>query len=163
MKRTRFCVCALLLLAASILYGQPYPRFKVLAFYSHTVNKRIFIADDAIQFFKELTVGNGFVFDTTTNMDDLNDEKIKDYQLIMWINDFPHNAAQRTAFEKYMENGGGWLGFHVAGYNDKTTNWLWFVNFLGGAVFYNNNWPPLPAKLTIDDTTHPITKVLPNI
>ena len=53
------------------------------------------------------------------------------------------------------------MGFHVAGYNDKTTNWPWFVNFLGGAVFYKNNWPPLPAKLIIDDTTYSITKGLP--
>ena len=150
MKLARFCFCAsaFLLLTACTLYGQPYPRFKVLAFYSRTVEKaHVDFADAAIQFFKELTVGNGFVFDTTSNMEDLNDAKIKDYQLLMMINDFPHNKSQRDAFEKYMENGGGWLGFHVAGYNDKTTNWPWFVNFLGGAVFYNNNWPPLPAKL----------------
>jgi len=78
------------------------------------------------------------------------------------INDFPHNEAQRRAFEKYMENGGGWMGFHVAGYNDKTTNWPWFVNFLGGAVFYKNNWPPLPAKLIVEDTTYSITRGLPS-
>jgi type 1 glutamine amidotransferase len=60
-----------------------------------------------------------------------------------------------------MEHGGGWLGFHVAGYNDKTTNWPWFVDFMGGAVFYTNNWPPLPAKLLVDDPTHPVTKQLP--
>jgi uncharacterized protein len=142
--------------------AQKFPRFKVLAFYSHTVEKaHIDFADNAIQFFKELTVGNGFVFDTTSNMADLNDDKIKDYQLLMMINDFPHSQAQREAFSKYMENGGGWFGFHVAGYNDRTTNWPWFVNFLGGAVFYNNNWPPLPVKLFIDDTHHPITKGLP--
>ena len=165
MKRIGFCLCtfAFILVLASAVYGQPYPRFKVLAFYSHTVEKaHIDFADGAIQFFKELTVGNGFVFDTTSNMEDLNDAKIKDYQLLMMINDFPHNSAQRAAFEKYIENGGGWLGFHVAGYNDKTTNWPWFVNFLGGAVFYNNNWPPLPAKLIIDDTLHTITKGLPH-
>ena len=167
MKQARcfFCICALILLSTYTFYGQPYPRFKVLAFYSHTVEKaHIDFADAAIQFFKELTVGNGFVFDTTSNMEDLNDAKIKDYQLLMMINDFPHNTAQRDAFEKYMNNGGGWLGFHVAGYNDKTTNWPWFVNFLGGAVFYNNNWPPLPAKLTLDDTTAPHYKrITPNI
>src|SRR5260370_7661792 len=61
-----------------------------------------------------------------------------------------------------MENGGGWLGFHVAGYNDYTTKWSWFVDFMGGAVFYANNWPPLPAKLTVDDRTHPVTKQLPS-
>jgi uncharacterized protein len=164
MKQTRlyYCLCAMLLLTAA-LNAQPYPRFKVLAFYSTTVEKaHVDFANDAIQFFKELTVGNGFVFDTTSNMTDLNDEKIKDYQLLVWINDFPHNGAERAAFEKYMDNGGGWLGFHVAGYNDKTTKWPWFVNFLGGAVFYNNNWPPLPAKLTVDDTSHPVTKAIPS-
>jgi type 1 glutamine amidotransferase len=60
-----------------------------------------------------------------------------------------------------MEHGGGWIGYHVAGYNDKTTNWPWFVNFLGGAVFYTNNWPPLPAKLVVDDLSHPVTRGLP--
>ena len=90
MKHIRFCFCAciFMLLSASTLYGQ-YPRFKVLAFYSNTVEKaHIDFADDAIQFFKELTVGNGFVFDTTSNMEDLNDAKIRDYQLLMMINDF---------------------------------------------------------------------------
>jgi uncharacterized protein len=163
MKSNRLicCLCAILLYSSAST-AQPYPRFKVLAFYSTIVEKaHVDFSHDAIQFFKELTVGNGFEFDTTSNMDDLNDEKIKDYQLLMMINDFPHNDTQRAAFEKYMDNGGGWLGFHVAGYNDKTTKWPWFVNFLGGAVFYNNNWPPLPAKLTIDDTSHAVTKGLP--
>ncbi|HRI22014.1 MAG TPA: ThuA domain-containing protein, partial [Panacibacter sp.] len=118
-----FYTCAVLLMFSTLVYGQSYPRFKVLAFYSTTVEKaHIDFANDAIQFFKELTAGNGFVFDTTSNMEDLNDVKIKDYQLLMMINDFPHNQAQRSAFEKYMENGGGWFGFHVAGYNDRTTN-----------------------------------------
>jgi uncharacterized protein len=163
MKQTKwyFCLCVMLLFA-SAGSAQPYPRFKVLAFYSTTVEKaHVDFANDAIQFFKELTVGNGFVFDTTSNMADLNDEKIKDYQLLIWINDFPHNDMERAAFEKYMDNGGGWLGFHVAGYNDKTTQWPWFVNFLGGAVFYKNNWPPWPAKLTVDDPSHPVVRAIP--
>jgi hypothetical protein len=125
MKHISYCLCVLLLITASALYAQPYPRFKVLAFYSTIVEKaHVDFANDAIQFFKELTVGNGFVFDTTSNMEDLNDEKIKDYQLLMMINDFPTQQGTADAFEKYMDNGGGWFGFHVAGYNDKTTNGL---------------------------------------
>ena len=109
-----------------------------LAFYSIKVEKdHVDFANDAIEFFKDLTKGNGFVFDTTTNMEDLNEEKLKDYSIVLMLNDFPHTAAQREAFMKYMENGGGWLGFHVAGYNDKDTHWPWFVQFLGGAVFYS--------------------------
>jgi hypothetical protein len=88
-----------------------------LAFYSNTVEQaHIDFANGAIQFFRELTVGNGFVFDTTSNTEDLNDEKIKDYRLLMMINDFPHNEAAK-AFEVYGKRG-GWMGFHVA---DATT------------------------------------------
>ena len=60
-----------------------------------------------------------------------------------------------------MENGGAWLGFHAAAYNDGSTKWPWFVDFLGGGVFHRNNWPPQSAKLTIDDPSHPVTKAMP--
>jgi uncharacterized protein len=139
-----------------------FPRFKVLAFYSSKVEPdHVDFAVQAIQFFKELTSGNGFVFDTTSNMDDLNANKLKDYSIVLWLNDFPHTEAQREAFQKYMEGGGGWFGFHVAAYNDETTKWPWFLDFLGGGVFYRNNWPCMPAKLSLDDNKHPVTKGLP--
>jgi uncharacterized protein len=79
----------------------------------------------------------------------------------LWLNDFPKTAPQRSAFEHYMTHGGAWMGFHVAGYNDAYTKWPWFVNFFGGAVFYNNNWPPLPAAMIVDDRNNPVTKDLP--
>jgi type 1 glutamine amidotransferase len=79
----------------------------------------------------------------------------------VWLDDFPHTTQQRTAFEQYMEHGGGWLGFHIAAYNDASTRWPWFVRFLGGGVFHGNNWPPLPAMLTVDDRQHPMTHNLP--
>jgi len=49
-----------------------------------------------------------------------------------------------------MESGGAWLGFHVAAYNDKDSNWLWFVDFLGGGVFHTTVGA-VASKLTIDD------------
>ena len=61
-----------------------------------------------------------------------------------------------------MENGGGWLGFHSAAYNDRNTNWPWFVDFLGGGVFHYNNWPPQPVKLDVDNNSHPVTRNLPS-
>ncbi|MDP4209295.1 MAG: ThuA domain-containing protein [Bacteroidota bacterium] len=139
-----------------------FPRFKVLAFFNKRVEQaHVEFANDAIKFFKELTIGNGFVFDTTSSMADLNDAKLKDYQLVMMLNDFPHNKAQQESFQRYMENGGGWYGFHVAAYNDNGTNWPWLLDFLGGGVFYRNNWPPMPAKLVVDDPNHPVNKGLP--
>jgi type 1 glutamine amidotransferase len=163
MRRNYISLFAVLFLLLGINNAKAqFPRFKVLAFYSNHVEPahRQF-GRDAIKFFKDLTIGNGFVFDTTSNFNDLNEEKIKDYQLLMMINDFPHSDKQRAAFEKYIENGGGWMGFHVSAYNDKDTHWPWFVNFLGGAVFYTNNWPPMPAKIVVDDRQSPVTKGLP--
>jgi len=138
------------------------PRFKVLAFYSTAVESdHVDFAKDAIAFYTKMAVDKGFEFDTTQNWDKLSSENLKNYKVVIWLNDFPHTDAQKQDFEKYMKSGGAWIGFHVAGYNDQYTNWPWYVAFLGGAVFYNNNWPPLPAKLIVDDNTHPATKRLP--
>jgi type 1 glutamine amidotransferase len=91
----------------------------------------------------------------------MNAQRLAGVQVVMWLNESPGDARQRAAFESYMEKGGGWVGFHGAAYNDSSTNWPWFVNFLGGAVFYGNNWPPLPAWLTVDGGSHPVTQHLP--
>jgi YVTN family beta-propeller protein len=136
--------------------------FRVLAFYSTKVEPdHVLFAEGALKFFSDLSAKNNFTFDSTTNWDDMNDFNLRKYQVVVWLNDEPSKAEQRRAFQEYIENGGAWLGFHVAAYNDKDSNWPWFVDFLGGGVFHINSWPPLPAKLTVDDRSHPVTKHLP--
>jgi len=150
----------MLILVTTIIHAQT-PKFRVLALFSTNVeNDHVDFAFDAIKFYGKLAIEKGFAFDTTSRWENLNDDNLKNYQVVVWLNEFPHNQQQRSAFEKFMANGGAWLGFHVSGYNDKYTKWPWFVDFLG-AVFYNNNWPPLPAKMVVDDNTHPATKSLP--
>jgi type 1 glutamine amidotransferase len=161
-KITLLFIALIILSAHEQTASAQFPRFKALAFYSKSVESdHVAFAMEAISFFKDLTKGDGFVFDTTSNMNTLTGTRLKDYSVLIMLNDFPHNDAQREGFRKYMENGGGWLGFHVAAYNDKETNWPWFVDFLGGGVFYRNNWPPMPAKLVIDDPKNEVTKGLP--
>lgn len=140
----------------------PQPALRVLAFYTAKGEPdHIAFAEQALPFFSELAKKNSIYFEPTTRWEDLNDEKLKDFQLVLWINDFPTKPGQRTAFENYMKRGGAWLGFHVSAYNDESTRWPWFVDFLGGGVFYGNNWPPLPAKLMVDHRSHPATRHLP--
>jgi len=136
--------------------------FKVLAFYSTKVEPdHVLFAEGALKFFSDLSAKNNFTFDSTSNWDDMNDFNLGKYQVVVWLNDAPSKAGQRRAFQEYIENGGAWLGFHVAAYNDIDSNWPWFVDFLGGGVFHINSWPPLPATLTVDDRSHPVTKHLP--
>jgi uncharacterized protein len=157
----------LLLLVLAILLAAPagaaqQPRFKVLAFYSTSVEPdHVLFAEDALKFFTACAARDGFTFDATTNWENLNDAYLKAYQLVVWLDDSPTDGERRRAFQRYMENGGRWLGFHAAGYNDKDTDWPWFVDFMGSAVFHINNWPPLPARLVVDDRTHPLAAGIP--
>jgi uncharacterized protein len=138
------------------------PRPKVLILYSLNVeNDHVLFALDALRFFADLGRKNNLDVQATTNAAELNEENLKQYKLLIWLNDFPHNQAEREAFEHYMTGGGAWLGFHVAAYNDKTTKWPWFLSFIGGGVFDANSWPPLPAKVIVDDTASPVTQGLP--
>ena len=140
-----------------------FPRFRVLIHHNRNVETaHQQFAEDGIRFFSEMTIGDGLVVDVTDRIEDFNDEKLRTYHIVISLNDNPgHTPEQRAAFERYMEGGGAWLGFHSAGYNDSRTQWQWFVDFLGGAVFHRNNWPPQSAKLIIDDTSHPVTKGMP--
>jgi type 1 glutamine amidotransferase len=147
---------------SSFVRAQQSVVFRVLAFYSETVEQdHVDFAHQAIPFFQSAGQRDHFEFVSTTNWDDMNAANLAHYQLVLWLDDFPHTPQQRAAFEQYMTHGGGWLGFHIAAYNDSDTHWPWFVDFLGGSVFYGNNWPPLPATLTVDDKTHPIAKDIP--
>ena len=151
-----------LLLSAQMVMGQS-PRFRTLVFYSTTVEgDHVQFAKDALAFFSSIAVKDQFEFIETRNWADLNESNLKKYQLVVWLNDSPRNPEQRLAFQRYMEGGGAWLAFHASGYNDENTGWPWFVEFLGGAVFSINSWPPLPAKLVIDERTHPVTANLPD-
>lgn len=161
-----FTACTLLTYA-QVPEGYPAnyakaPRFKALVYYTqHAEEAHVQFAEQATTFFKKLNYGDGFVLDITTDFSKYPYEKLKEYNVIIMLNTSPNTKAERDAFEQYMENGGGWVGFHAAAYNDKNTHWPWFVKFLGGGVFYCNNWPPQPALVEVDNEEHPVTKNLP--
>lgn len=161
-----FTACTLLTYA-QVPEGYPAnyakaPRFKALIYYTqHAEEAHVQFAEQATTFFKKLNYGDGFVLDITTDFSKYPYEKLKEYNVIIMLNTSPNTKAERDAFEQYMENGGGWIGFHAAAYNDKNTHWPWFVKFLGGGVFYCNNWPPQPVLVEIDNEEHPVTKNLP--
>src|SRR5579862_3251266 len=80
--------------------------FRVLAFYTAKGEPdHIAFAEQALPFFVELAKKKKFYFESTTRWEDLNAEKLKGFQLILWINDFPTKAEQRAAFEEYMKHG----------------------------------------------------------
>lgn len=165
--RTKALVAALLLSMGAFAQEYPAnyasaPRFKALIYYSTGVEEahREF-AEQALKFFHKLSYGEGFLYDITKDLSQYTDEQLAEYDIQIWLNNAVHSEKERKAFEKYMEQGGGWMGFHAAAYNDKNTRWPWYVQFLGGGVFYCNNWPPQPVLVEVDTDEHSVTRSLP--
>lgn len=173
MKKTLrlIIIAAIVLLAAGCGTSKPARqanyagnrvRFKALVYYTEYAEEaHVQFAQQTIGFFRKLTVGDGFRTDVTTDLSDYTLEQLMEYSVIISANTTPQSKKERELFEKYMENGGGWVGFHAAAYNDRNTNWPWFLKFIGGGVFKCNNWPPQPALVEVDDSRHPVTRNLP--
>ena len=162
MRRYLCMLCCWLVVALAAAEGSCQQKpFRVLAFYStHVEQDHVDFATQAISFYQAMAKRDRFDFETTTSWDDLNPDALKNYQVVLWLNEFPSTAAQRKAFEQFMEHGGAWMGFHVAGWMESRATWPWFADFLG-TQFSGNSWPPLPATLIVDDSHHPATKGLP--
>jgi uncharacterized protein len=68
---------------------------------------------------------------------------------------------QRQALQAYIENGGGFVGFHGSG-GDSKYDWTWYVNDLIGAQFIGHPMNPQfqQATLRVEDTSHPASSRL---
>ena len=140
------------------------PAFKVLAFYNGTWDAaHINWVKEANVKFPQIAAQNNFSYTSTTNWNLLNANDLAQYQAVMFLDDAPTGAAQRSAFQSYMANGGGYFGFHVSAFTDNANNWPWFYNtFLGSGTFKSNTWGPTTAVLKVEDRTHPSTLRLPD-
>jgi uncharacterized protein len=154
------CVLAALLGPPSLAAQQAAAaRPKVLAFFTSGGElDHVLFAQQAMRAFVTAEAG-GYAFAATSDWDALNAATLRDVRVVIWLNDMPHTAAQRLAFERYMEGGGGWLGFHVSGFGSNA--WPWFTEFMGGGRFSASNWPAMPARLNADAPTHPVLKDVP--
>ena len=155
------CAATTILAPRSLGAQQPLAaRPKVLAFFMPGGElDHVLFAQQAIRAFGSAAEAGGYAFAATSDWDALNDVNLRDVRVVIWLNDMPHTAAQRLAFERYMGGGGAWLGFHISGFGTNT--WPWFTEFMGGGRFSASNWPSMPARVNVDDLAHPILKGIP--
>jgi hypothetical protein len=161
-------LATLLLLAglAAPLMAQK-PRFNVVGFYT-AKNDRAHISyvHEANKWFAKMAAKHGFAYDSTNNWDNLNTTFLSQYQVVLFLDTRPEDPAQRQAFQKYMENGGGWMGFHFAAFaltpSAFEQDWDWYhKEFIGADQYKSNTWRPTSAILRVEDRKHPATKHLP--
>jgi hypothetical protein len=141
---------------------------KVIAFYTAKQDSaHISFVHEANSWFPRQAAANHFTYDSTNNWSNLNAGFLSKYQVVIFLDTRPEAPDQRKAFEEYMKNGGGWLGFHFAGFALNHSlypqNWDWYHNeFIGAGSYVSNTWRPTPAVLRVMDNSHPVTQNLPD-
>lgn len=152
------------------VYGQKDSvRFKVIAFYTAKNDlAHISFVHEANNWFPKIAKNYNFTYDSTNNWDNLNDEFLSHFQVILFLDTRPELPAQRIAFKKFMDHGGAWMGFHFSAFaltpSDFPQNWNWYHNeFLGSGSYVSNTWRPTSAILKVEDRSSPATKDVPVI
>lgn len=141
--------------------------FKIIAFYTGKHDPaHISFVREANQWFPQIAATNHFTYEATTNWDNLNSEFLASCQVVLFLDSRPDAPTQRAAFEKYMKNGGAWMGFHFAAFalnpSQFPQNWDWYhAEFLGSGEYTGNTWRPTSAILRVEDPTFPATRHLP--
>jgi len=162
---TLFAIC--FLFCNSSHAQKSKPSFKVIAFFTGINDQaHVSFVHEANKWFPKMGAKNNFSYDTTSDWNNMNDTFLLKYQMVLFLDTRPDKPSQRAAFEKYMEHGGGWMGFHFAAFaltpSDFPMDWDWYHNnFLGAGAYVSNTWRPTSAILKVEDITHPATKNLP--
>lgn len=142
-------------------------KFRVIAFHSAaTEDAHMSFVHEANRWFAEKAREHGFAYDSTTDWNNLNADFLSDYQVVIFLDVRPDSAMPRAVFQKYMEKGGAWMGFHFAGFaltpSAYPLDWDWYHNhFLGSGEYKGNTWKPTPAVLKVENRNHPATRDLP--
>ena len=161
-------ICFLYFFFANAVFAQHQDsRFRVIAFYTAKNDlAHISFVHEANRWFDSVAHKYHFTYDSTNNWNNLNEEFLSKYKVILFLDTRPDSTLQREAFKKYMDNGGAWMGFHFAGFaltpSAYPQNWDWYHNdFLGVGQYKGNSWRPVSAILRVEDRKHPVTKNLP--
>ena len=112
-------------------------------------------------FFQKIGKEKGFIVDTTTNPRRFQDEYLKNYDLVVFLNTTGNvlNRAQEVAFERYIQAGGSWMGIHSA--TDTEYEWPWYGQ-LAGAYFQNHPEIQKARIFKAEAEDHSILNKVPN-
>jgi type 1 glutamine amidotransferase len=130
---------------------------------NHTPDGKGYVHDniaDSVAAIRKMGAENGFGVDATDDPVFFTDANLKQYSALVFSNsnnEAFNNEAQREAFKRYIQAGGGFVGIHSASGSER--NWPYFWSVVGGKFLYH----PRLQKFTVSvaDASHPSTKGLP--
>ena len=138
--------------------SQNTPDFDVLVF-SKTVGFTHGSIPEAKDAFVEMANTQGFTAVFTDDANSFNTANLADFEAVVFLMTSGNvlDAAQQTAFETYIQNGGGYMGVHSA--SDTEYSWPWYGQLVGS--YFDNHPSPQNATVLVEDSTHPSSQALP--
>jgi type 1 glutamine amidotransferase len=143
--------------------GGPAP-YRVLVF-SKTAGFRHASIPDGIAAIQRLGATHHFMADATEDSTAFTDNQLARYKAIVFLNPSGDilDAGQRAAFQRYIEQGGGFVGIHNAAalLSPTMDNWEWYNKLVGAQ--YHSEIPTQPMRLHVVTHAHPSTAGLPPV
>src|SRR5690606_15234864 len=114
---------------------------------------------DGIKAVMDLEQEGNFKVDTTSNAADFNEEHLKSYHAVIFLNTTGNvlDRHQEAGFERFIQAGGAFVGVHSAA--DTEYDWPWYGQLVGG--YFNGHPKVQEAALDIVDKSHVSTAHLP--
>jgi PKD repeat protein/glucose/arabinose dehydrogenase len=141
--------------------AQTQPRFDVLVFSRTTGFRHTAAINAGRSALTQMGVAQDFNVTLTEDAGEFTSHNLRNFDVVVFLNTDGEgilNAAQRTAFERWMQRGGGAVSIHADANADKA--WAWKRDMMGGGLF--DNHPPIQqAMMDIVDRDHPATAGLP--
>ncbi|WP_329010379.1 ThuA domain-containing protein [Micromonospora rifamycinica] len=112
-----------------------------------------------IQAIRELGTANGFTVTATEDASRFTTANLAPYEAVVFLNTTGDvlDAAQQSAFESYVNGGGGYVGVHAAA--DTEYGWSYYGSLVGG---YFASHPAIQqANVRVENRAHPATGHLP--
>ncbi|MGH9936078.1 MAG: ThuA domain-containing protein, partial [Blastocatellia bacterium] len=134
------------------------PQVRALVF-SKTTGFRHDSIPDGIAAIRQLGLQNNFDVDATEDASLFTDTNLARYQTVVFLNTTGDalNDDQQAAFQRYIRNGGGFVGVHSA--TDTEYDWAWYGGLVG--AYFQSHPAIQPAQIRIEDSSHPSTSTLP--
>ncbi|SCF14012.1 Type 1 glutamine amidotransferase (GATase1) [Micromonospora haikouensis] len=111
------------------------------------------------QAIRELGAANGFTVTATEDASRFTTANLAQYEAVVFLNTTGDvlDAAQQSAFESYVNGGGGYVGVHAAA--DTEYGWSYYGSLVGG---YFASHPAIQqANVRFENRAHPATGQLP--
>ena len=133
--------------------------FDVLVF-SKTAGFRHDSIDEGVAAIQALGAANDFSVVYTEDAAQFAAANLAQYEAVIFLNTTGDvlNAAQQTAFESYIQAGGGYAGVHSAA--DTEYGWSWYGELVG--AYFASHPAIQQATVKVADQTHASTAALPD-